>query len=393
MTLSFGRDIFMTPGPSIMPDTVLNAMHRAAPNIYEGELVDMTRSIFADLKTIVGTNGHGVVYICNGHGVWEAALSNVLQQGDKTLNPATGSFAHGWADLARKMGFCPEIMEFGKSRGMEPAKIETRLREDKSHEIKAIMITHTDTSSGLRNDIVAVRAAMDAAAHPALLLVDCVASIGCERFEMDVWGVDVVVTASQKGLMTPPGLGYVFFNDKAAKIADATPKTSPYWDWAPRVKAEFFYHQFSGTAPTHHLFGQRAALDMIMAEGIGNVWNRHAVFARAIWAAVETWGSDGPLYLNVKNPARRSNAVTTILSDGFNCTPLRQWCEEKAGLTLGLLIGFDNYDNGFRIGHMGHLNPPMVLGALATIDAGLKALDIPHGDGALTAASRIIANS
>jgi len=392
MTLSFGRDLFMTPGPSVIPDAVLNAMHRAAPNIYEGELISITNSIFADLKTIIGTKGDAVLYICNGHGAWEAALNNMLQPGDKTLNPATGSFAHGWADVATKMGIKPEILEFGTSSAIDPAQVEIRLRADKSYEIKAVMATHTDTSSGLRNDIQALRAAMDAAGHPALLMVDCVASIGCERFKMDAWGVDVMVTACQKGLMTPPGLGYVFFNDKAAKVADATPKTSAYWDWAPRVKAEFFYHQFSGTAPTHHLFGQRAALDMIMAEGIENVWNRHRIFARAIAAAVEKWASGGPLFLNIENPAHRSNAVTTILTDGFDCTPLRQWCEKQAGLTLGLLIGFDTYTDGFRIGHMGHLNPPMVLGALATIDAGLKALNIPHGDGALSAASQIIAN-
>ncbi len=393
MALSFGRDIFMTPGPSVIPDAVLNAMHRPAPNIYEGELVDMTTSIFADLKTIVGTKGDVIMYICNGHGAWEAALSNVLQPGDKTLNPATGSFAHGWAELAKNMGIFPEILEFGKSSAIDPNQVESRLRADTSHEIKAVMATHTDTSSGLRNDIPALRAAMDAAGHPALLLVDCVASIGCERFEMDNWGVDVMVTACQKGLMTPPGLAYVFFNDKAGKIATTTPKTSPYWDWAPRVKAEYFYHRFFGTAPTHHLFGQRAALDIIMSEGIENIWNRHRVFAHSIAAAAEKWASDGPLYFNIKNPAQRSNAVTTLLADGLDCAPLRQWCEDQSGLTLGLLIGFDAFTSGFRIGHMGHLNPPMVLGALATIDAGLKALNIPHGDGALAAASQVIANS
>jgi len=393
MNLSAGRDLFMTPGPSVMPDRVLNAMHRAAPNIYEGALVGITDSIYADLKTIVGTKGQAAIYICNGHGVWEAVISNVLQPGDKVLIPATGMFAHEWAKLAQKMGIQTDIVDFGQSTAIDPIEIEKHLRNDKTGAIKAVMATHTDTSGGLRNDIPALRAAIDAAGHPALLMVDCIASIGCERFEMDNWGVDVTITACQKGLMTPPGLGYVFFNNKAAAVAAAASTPSPYWDWAPRVKAEFFYHQFFGTAPTHHLLGQREALDMLMAEGIKNVWSRHEVFARAIWAAVEVWGQSGPLFLNVKNPEDRSFAVTTILTDGVSCTPLRQWCEKKAGLTLGLLIGFDSYDNGFRIGHMGHLNPPMVLGALATIDAGLKALNIPHGDGALAAASTIIATA
>ena len=391
MTLSAGRDLFMTPGPSVMPDKVLNAMHRAAPNIYEGDLVGITESILDDLKKIVGTAGEAVIYICNGHGTWEAAISNVLCPGDKVLNLATGLFAHGWVTVAESMGVKTEILEFGQSHAIDPAQVETRLRADTTHEIKAVMATHTDTSSGLRNDIPALRAAIDAVGHPALLMVDCVASIGCERFEMDNWGVDVAITASQKGLMTPPGLGYVFFNEKAAEVASATPKMSPYWDWAPRAEAEYFYRRFSGTAPTHHLFGQRAALDMLMAEGIDNVLSRHQTFARAIWATVEAWSAKGPLYLNVKNPNQRSFAVTTILSGDIDCSPLRRWCSDQAGLTLGLLIGFDSYDTGFRIGHMGHLNPPMVLGALATIDAGLKALNIPHGDGALAAASKVIA--
>ncbi|MBL4807765.1 MAG: aminotransferase class V-fold PLP-dependent enzyme [Rhodobacteraceae bacterium] len=395
MSLSSGRDLFMTPGPSVMPDAVLNAMHRAAPNIYEGELIETTDSIIADLKTIAGTTGQAAIYVSNGHGVWEATISNVLQPGDKVLVPATGRFAHGWANVASQMGVSPEIIEFGRETPIDADQIESRLREDKLHEIKAVLVTHTDTSTSVRNDILPIRHAIDAANHPALLMVDCVASFGCERFEMDNWGVDIAITASQKGLMTPPGMAYVFFNDKAAKIAQATPKMSPYWDWELRVSGTFFYQKFFGTAPTHLLFAQRAALDIMLAEGMETVWHRHHTFAKTIWAAVEAWGENGPFRLNIQDPAFRSNAVTTVQAQDTNCVPLRDWCTQQAGLTLGLALGFegDEYGNGnnvFRIGHMGHLNPPMVLGALATIDAGLKALGIPHGGGALQAATKTI---
>ncbi len=398
MTFSKGRDLFMTPGPSVMPDVVLNAMHRAAPNIYEGELVGITDSILADLKTIAGTDGQAAIYICNGHGIWEAALANVLAPGDYVLNLMTGPFATGWADVANKMGIHTEFLEFGASPVVDGGVIAARLKQDHTHQIKAVMLTHTDTSSSVCNNVLAVRRALDACNHPALLLTDCVASFGCERFEMDNWGVDLAITASQKGLMTPPGLAYLFFNEKAAAVARKTPVSSAYWDWDPRINGERFYQKFFGTAPTHHLFAQRAALDLIMNEGLEAVWHRHATFARAIWACIDAWAQAGPLRFHIENPEHRSNAVTTIIAKGIDCSALRTWCQDQAGLTLGIGLGFDSDElmggkSVFRIGHMGHLNPVMVLGALATIDAGLKALKIPHGNGALSAASQVIATA
>ena len=239
-----------------------------------------------------------------------------------------------------------------------------------------------------------LRAAMDAAGHPALLMADCVASLGCDRFEMDAWGVDVLVAGSQKGLMVPPGMGFVFFSPKAA--AHRPDRVSRYWDWTPRARPEMYYQYFGGTAPTHHIYGLRAALDMIHAEGIEAVWARHERLAKAIWSACEIWGQAGGLRLNVADRAHRSHAVTSLALDAPDGTRLRQWLEANAGVTLGIGLGMGTEedpkgDGYFRIGHMGHVNAHMVLGVLAVMEAGLSALDIPHGSGAVEAAAATLA--
>ena len=396
MSFARGRELVLTPGPSVMPDRVLRAMQRPAPNIYEGELVEITDSILRDLGRLAGTAGETALYVSNGHGVWEAALSNLFGPGDAILALASGTFGHGWADTGRVMGLDVEVLDFGRHAPVDPTALGERLKEDTAHHIKGILVVHADTSSSVRNDVSRLRQAIDDVGHPALLLVDCIASFCCDVYEMDDWGVDVTVTACQKGLMTPPGLAYVIFNGKAAAIARANPVRSPYWNWSPRTQPERFYERFCGTAPTHLLYAQREALDMIAEEGRAAIFKRHALLARAVWAAVVAWSSDGPLRCNIVDPEFRSHAVTTILADAHDMLQLRRWCEDEAGLILGLGLGFlvPEFMEGksvFRIGHMGHLNPPMLLGALATIDSGLKALDIPHGRGALEAAAMVTA--
>ncbi|MFT3973052.1 MAG: aminotransferase class V-fold PLP-dependent enzyme [Amaricoccus sp.] len=396
MTLSRGRDILAIPGPSIVPDRVLNAMHRAAPNIYEGELIEMTRGVLADLERVAGTSGDAVIYIGNGHSVWEAAIANILRSGDKVLVLATGRFALGWAATARQMGMDVEVMDFGFGFAIDPARVEARLRADSAHAIRAVLAVQTDTASSARSEIAPVRAALDAAGHPALLAVDCIASLACDRYEMDAWGADVTVAACQKGLMTPPGVAFVFVGPRAATAAAEVACPSPYWDWKPRLSPEVFYQLFAGTPPTHHLYGLRCALDMILVEeGLEAVWRRHAVQARAVWAAVEAWGAGGELRLNVADPALRSHAVTTIRARPGDGTRLRRWCADAAGLTLGIGLSAPGVDPEglFRIGHMGHLNPHMLLGTIASIEAGLGALGIAHGRGAVEAAAREIASA
>jgi alanine-glyoxylate transaminase/serine-glyoxylate transaminase/serine-pyruvate transaminase len=394
MTLSRGRDILAIPGPSIIPDRVLAAMHRPAPNIYEGELVEMTETIVADLARVARTSGKPAVYIGNGHAAWEAAIANTLAPGCKALFIATGRFGLGWAQMARTMGVDVEVMDFGFEAPLDPARVADRLRADRTHAIRAVLAVQTDTASSVRNDVVALRAALDAAGHPALLAVDCIACLGCDPFEMDAWGVDVMVAACQKGLMTPPGMAFTFHGPKAE--ATGVRCTSPYWDWGPRTAPSVPYERFCGTAPTHHLYGLRTALDMILEEeGLEAVWSRHAVFARAVWAAVEAWGEGGALALNIADPGARSHAVTTIRTGPGDGARLRRWCADTAGVTLGIGLSVPGVDpdSVFRIGHMGHLNPPMLLGTLATLEAGFRALGVRHGPGGVAAAGAVIADA
>lgn len=398
MSLSQGRPYLAIPGPSVMPDRVLAAMHRAAPDIYQGELVEITARILADLRRVAMTSAHVAIYISNGHGAWEAANANIFSRGDRALVLATGRFGIGWAEHARAMGVAVEVMDFGKSAPADPARLEAALRADRDHRIKAVLVTQVDTSTSIRNDIPALRAAMDAAGHPALLAVDCIAALGCDEFRMDDWGVDVMVAASQKGLMVPPGLGFVWFSDKAMELGRRADLATPYWNWRPRVFPELFYQHFGGTPPTHHLFGLAEALTMILEdEGLPNVWARHATLARAVWAAFEGWGQGGDLALNVADPAHRGHSVTAARIGGGGATRLRRWCAEEAGVTLGIGLGMADpasaaYDDFLRVAHMGHVNAHMTLGVLATMEAGMSALGIPHGEG-LRAATKAIAGA
>ncbi len=387
-----GLPYLAIPGPSVMPDRVLRAMHRPAPNIYTGELHDMTHSLIPDLKAVARTEQNVAIYIANGHGAWEAALSNVIREGDTVLVLATGRFCIGWGEMAESLGAQVETLDFGNSHAIDPSRVEDLLRADTQGRIKAVLTVLVDTSTGVLNDIKAVRAAMDAAGHDALLMCDGIASLGCDAYEMDAWGVDVTVAASQKGLMTPPGLGFVWFNAKADAVRGTLGRVSRYWDWRPRIAVEEYWMYFDGTAPTHHLYGLREALDMIKEEGLEAVWARHEGLARGIWAACDVWAQGQVLQMNVADEAARSRAVTSIrLAEGQG-DALRVWCEQTMGVTLGIGLGRDPASAYFRLGHMGHVNGHMVLGLLGTVDAGFKALGIPHGSGAVEAAARVLAD-
>jgi alanine-glyoxylate transaminase/serine-glyoxylate transaminase/serine-pyruvate transaminase len=294
------------------------------------------------------------------------------------------------------MGVAVELMDFGRSAPPDLNRVAAALAADTGHRIKAVLTTQVDTSSSVKTDIAALRRLLDDLGHPALLAVDCIASLGCDEYRMDDWGVDVTVAASQKGLMVPPGLAFVWFSERARARCRTGDLKTPYWDWEPRVFAEGFYQHFCGTAPTHHLFGLREALDMIAEEGIANVWARHRALAGAVWAAGEAWAAAGDFRLNVADPAARGWSVTAMRLSGADGTRLRRWCEHEAGLTLGVGLGMAEpgtpaADAFFRLAHMGHVNAHQVLGALAVMDAGMKALGIPHGPGALEAAGRALA--
>lgn len=389
-SLAQGREYLAIPGPSVMPDAVLRAMHRPSPNIYDGELIEMMPALTRDLRRVARTEHNVAIYIANGHGTWEAALSNVIAPGETVLAPASGRFTHGWAEMAEAIGAKVDLIDFGTSSPWDMDRIADALRADKGHRIKAVLAVHVDTSSSIRNDIPALRALLGDLNHPALLMADCIASLGCDRFEMDAWGVDVMVTACQKGLMTPAGVGFVFFNDKAQAKRAEMPRVSRYWDWLPRAEPDLFYQYFNGTAPTHHLYGLRAALDMIHAEGIEKVWARHGRLATAIWTACETWAESGALRLNVADRTYRSHAVTSLCLTDERGTPLRQFTETQMGLTLGIGLGMEDWNGFFRLGHMGHVNGQMVMAMLGGMETAMAALNIPRGKGALEAAAAVL---
>jgi len=389
MSLANGRAYLAIPGPSVIPDAVLRSMHRASPNIYEGELHDLTDSLIPDLKAVAMTKQNVAIYIGNGHAAWEAALSNVLSEGDTVLVLATGRFCIGWGEMAEGLGVTVQTIDFGDRADVDLAKVEDALRADKAGKIKAVLAVHVDTSTSVKNDVAGLRRVLDTTGHDALLMADCIASLGCDRFEMDAWGVDVMVAACQKGLMTPAGICFVYYNAKAN--ARRPSRVSRYWDWRARTEPEHYFQYFDGTAPTHHLYGLRTALDMIKDEGLDHVFARHEALAKTVWAAFDCWSTEGPLALNIADPAKRSHAVTSATAGSPNADALRHWCEHKAGLTLGIGLGRTPADAFFRIGHMGHVNAQMIMGVLGTMEAGLIALKIPHGKGAVEAAAGVIA--
>ena len=398
MSLGFGRHYLAIPGPSVMPDRVLQAMHQAAPNIYEGALHEMVDGIIPDLKKVAKTSGEVAIYIANGHGTWEAALTNTLSRGDRVLALATGRFVIFWAIMAERLGIEVDLIDFGKSSSIDLNQVEEKLNADHEKSYQAVLVVQTDTASSVRNDIEALSECIRSTGHPALLMVDCMASLACDRFEMDAWGGDLMVAGSQKGLMTPPGLGFMYFNHRVIEARKRANLVTPYWDFLPRINPEVFYEYFYGTAPTHHLFGLREALDMIFEEGLDQIWARHAKLSQAIWSAFESWGEGSSIRLNIKEPQQRSHSVTSASMDPPHATELRRWTEHKAGVTLGIGLGMADpsdpaYHGFFRVAHMGHVNAHMTLGMLSVIDAGLKALNIPHGDGALEAASRIVSSA
>ncbi|MCK1346912.1 MULTISPECIES: aminotransferase class V-fold PLP-dependent enzyme [unclassified Bradyrhizobium] len=385
MTVSAGREFLALPGPTTIPDEVLRAMHRPALDIYSEPMADLTEGLLRDLSRLFATKGRSYIYIANGHGAWEAVLSNVLSRGDRVLVLESGSFAIGWGNAARAMGAEAEVLKGEWSRAVRPNEVEARLRADKDHGIKAVLVTQVDTASGVVNDVEKIGKAIRAAGHPALYMVDAVASLGCMPFEMDQWGIDVAMSGSQKGLMTPPGLGFVAVNERARAVHKTANMRTPYWDWTERDGVEH-YRRYAGTPPIQLLFGLRQAINMLFGEGLENVFYRHRLLAEAVRCAVAAWSRERVLAFNISEPSERSNVVTTVLmDDGYDPTRLHHYCNDKCAVVLG--VGISSLQGrAFRIAHMGHINAPMILGALGVVEVGLKALHIPYGKGGTEAA-------
>jgi alanine-glyoxylate transaminase/serine-glyoxylate transaminase/serine-pyruvate transaminase len=392
MSLAAGREFLSIPGPTVIPDAVLAAMQRPAVDIYSGPLVALTDGLIADMSKIFRTKGRSYIYAANGHGAWDAALTNVLSRGDKVLVLESGRFAVGWGEAARMLGCEVEVLPGDFRRAVKPDAVEARLKADRKGEIKAILVAQIDTASGVVNDIKAIGEAVRAAKHDALLMVDTVASLGCVPFEMDAWGVDVAMAGSQKGLMTPPGLGFTAASPRARAAHTTANLRSPYWDWTFR-EGEAHYHKYCGTPPEHLLFGLRAALDMIFAEGLEAVFQRHRLLAEATRRAVGTWAEGQSITFNASESEERSDTVTAIVTrNGESAQPLVDYCRQKCGVVLGRSLGASE-GKGFRIAHMGHVNAPMMFGTLSVVEMALGALGLPHGRGGAQAAVEFLAKS
>ena len=386
MVKKSGTKILAMPGPTNVPEEVIQAMNRPAIDIYSGEAVNITKSCLADLKHIFRTKFHTFVFASNGHGVWEAALSNLFSSGDTVLIPVCGHFPVSWSYFAKRLGVKVEFLEAANERAAnDPKKLKAALDADKKHKIKAVLQVHIDTASSVVNDLASIRQAIDDAKHPALLVVDAIASLGIVPLEMDDWGIDVVIAASQKGLMMTPGLGFIATNEKALHISKKTNLKSGYWDWHDR-QDEPHYKKYCGTAPVHLMMGLRKSLNLMLEETMETIWIRHARLAEAVRRAIDVWATKGELSFNVIEKNQRSNAVTTVLlRDGINPEILTNYCRQNLCVILGIGIGtFEG--RSFRIAHMGYLNEAMIFGIIGTVEIALKSLSIPHGSGGVQAA-------
>ena len=387
MSFSQGRPFLAIPGPSPLPDPVIRAMARPSPDIYGPELAGLNARIARQLKRLAGTGAHLAAYIGNGHAAWEAANANMLNRGERVLVLVSGHFAQSWADNAEARGIVVERIGSGPA-APDPGRLAERLRQDPAHLIRAVLVCHIDTASSVRADIPALRAAMGD--HPALLAVDAIASLGCDRLLMDEWGIDVLVSASQKGMMAPPGMGFVWFSDRA-RARGRTDLTTPYWEWTARADARESWQYWGGTPPVQLVHALETALAMLLDdETLPAAWARHEGLAQATWAAIDAWSAGNPGIAHVvADPAARARAVTALTLPG--AAGLRAWVQQKAGLTLGIGLGASDPENAMRIAHMGHVSAHQHLGTLATIQAGMQALDIAHGTGGVEAAASVIA--
>jgi len=387
-SLKWGIQQASIPGPSIIPNRVLDAFSQPMPDLYEGPLVQEQAEVRERLPGLAKTQGDCYVVIGNGHAAWQMATSNTLAAGDKVLVAEAGRFATIWGVYTAVSDIDVEVLTGTDRDPVDPARLEARLQEDTEHEIKAVLVAHVDTASSVRNDIPALRKAMDDAGHPALLMVDCIASMGCEEFLMDEWGVDIALAGCQKGLMVPPGISFVWAGEKALAAHARADQRVGYFDWEARQDHSNMYSYYAGTPPIAHLRGLREALNIIEEEGgIEATWRRHEILAEGVKAAVQAWTTPGQIEFNIIDPAARSNCVTTVKTGSIDPAGLRQMCESQAGLILGLgIAGIE----GFRLAHMGHLNPPMILGALGTIEAVLHASEATMGSSGVAAAAATI---
>ena len=375
-----GNRFLHSPGPTHVPKAVLDAMTRQPMDLSDPRVDPIIAGCEDGLRRLLGSQAAQVfLYAANGHGGWEAVIANVLAPGQKVLIAGTGHFSDSWALMAEAMGAVVVRTPYREGFPIDPDEIGQVLRADTKHEIVALFAVHTDTASSTTNDIPALRAALDAAGHPALFVVDVVASLGAVECSMDAWGVNVVMGASQKGLMTPPGLAFCAADARAMEVSAKNPSHRFYWDWQLRGNNPFSYRKFCGTPPINLLMGLQAALGLIFEEGVDNVLVRHRRLAGAVQAAVEGWSAGGQLGFLVQVPQARSVSVTTILlAPGVSSDDIRTAAREQFQVSVAGGLG-PFQGRVIRIGHLGDLNPAMILGCLAGVEAALKRVGVAIG--------------
>jgi len=374
-----GDRFLHSPGPTHIPAEVLNAMHRQPMDHGDPRLEQLIAACETGLRRLLQTDQADVfLYVSNGHGAWEATIENLLAPGQTVLIPGSGHFAEQWAIQAEETGRRVIRTPYREGYPIDANDVEQALRADGKRDIVAVFAVHTDTASGATCDLKAIRAAIEAAGHPALLVADVVASLAAAPFAMDTLGVNVAVGASQKGLMCPPGFSFVAVDARAGELAANNPARRYYWDWGRR-RAEYSYRKFCGTAPQNLLFGLEAALALLEREGLAAVHERHALLARAVQAAVERWSQEGAVSLHCRVPEARSVSVTTIdVRAGIDVEALRSVARERFQVAFAGALG-PQTGRAFRIGHLGDVNAAMILGCLAGVEAAMLVQGIPFG--------------
>ncbi|WP_119420504.1 pyridoxal-phosphate-dependent aminotransferase family protein [Desertibaculum subflavum] len=380
-----GRHFLQIPGPTNVPDRILRAIDHPTIDHRGPEFGVLGRKVLAGIKPIFGTECDVVIYPASGTGAWEAALVNTLSSGDRVLMFETGHFATLWRELAERLGLKVDFVAGDWRRGVDAGLVEARLKEDRGHAIKAVMVVHNETSTAVTTRVDAVRRAIDAAGHPALLMVDTISSLASIEYRHDEWGVDVTVAGSQKGLMLPPGLSFNAISAKALAAHKQAGLPRSYWDWGPMLAANKNGY-FPYTPATNLLYGLHEAIEMLMEEGLANVFARHDRHAEATRSAVRAWG----LELLCVNPAEYSSALTAVLMPaGHDADAFRKQTLEAYDLSLG--AGLSKVAGKvFRIGHLGSFNDLMLLGTLGGVEMGLSLAGVPHAKGGVQAAMEVL---
>jgi alanine-glyoxylate transaminase/serine-glyoxylate transaminase/serine-pyruvate transaminase len=376
-----GRHFLQIPGPTNIPDRVLRAIGQPIIDHRGAEFAKLAKEVSEGLGSVFQTNSLIVMYPSSGTGAWEAALVNTLSPGDRVLVFETGHFSQLWGQLAQKMGFQVEYVRGTWRAGAATGDLESQLNSDKGQEIKAVLVVHNETSTGVTSGIAELRRVMNRLGHSALLMVDAISSLASIDYRHDEWEVDVTIAASQKGLMMPPGLGFNAVSEKALAANKSAKMPRYYWDWQGMLKSTetgFFPY----TPATNLIYGLREALEMIQEEGLPNIFRRHERYAKAVRAAVGEWG----LEIVCGVPQQYSSTVTAVFTpEGHNADQLRATILEHFDLSLGAGLG-KLAGRVFRIGHLGHLNELMLMGTLSGIEMGLRLASVPHTEGGVMAA-------